>query len=191
MPGFGSETPDFRHLGTYIAWSQLKRVGPGRILLPVAWLEQWERVNRWHRRVVLSGTTFRSDNPVGSSEAYRDELIAFFDAVNHLRDWIREDDALQLAADEPGKSFNSSLGLVVARSISVGNKHVRINDPKLHPDTRHASTGVQVLIGPGGGVKMSWSILSDGKEHDAVELADECVAAWRKILVDLHLLSPE
>lgn len=155
-------------------------------------MEQWERVNRWYRRVVLSGTTFRSDCPVGSTEAYRDdELIAFFDAVNHLRDWIREDDAVQLAADdEPGRSFNNSRCLVVAESISVGNKHVRISDRKLHGDTRHASTDVHVLVGTRGGVRMSWSILSDSEKHDALELAEECVAEWRKILVDLHLLAP-
>lgn len=87
----GSTEPEIGSLG--LAFGQA--MGDARIETvsppaPGTWQEQYERVARWLNRL---GDTYVGRLHDSVTEAYEDEVYAFFQNYYHLKDWLKNDPA--------------------------------------------------------------------------------------------------
>lgn len=145
---------------------------------------------RWHERAhAESEKGFSAGTNAIDIE---DAVMALFDQVNHLRDWIRNDPAVALGPNEPGRAFHSRESLCIAEAISVGSKHVRIDRAQIQPYAARPTNGtIKIVIGgPNHGLaRRAWAVESNGRKYDVLDLADQCIEDWMQILVvDLQLV---
>jgi hypothetical protein len=61
------------------------------------WEEQWKRVGRWFERF---SDTARGRDHNRESDAYQDEVYAFFLCCFHLKDWLKNDPVSAAAASD-------------------------------------------------------------------------------------------
>jgi hypothetical protein len=53
------------------------------------WTDQWARIERWQRRVEEARDTWSE----AGTEERRDDLLALFESIWHLKNWIINDDS--------------------------------------------------------------------------------------------------
>ena len=142
------------------------------------WQSQYERMLRWHRRVLEYPPT-RSSSP--EADEYLDFLLAFFLNCFSLRDWLENSQTVSL--NELKKLFDESLDLRICRDIANGAKHFEIRRPsvdekpsivrELEPDPyfgQYAYPGIRLIIYAGNEVR------------DLLTLTTNCVNAWQMFL---------
>ena len=154
------------------------------------YLEQWERVKRWHQKVK------ELDNAeVDLEDNYcLDIVYAFFINCFHLRDWIKnsvpslENDVMDLF-----KKSTAPECFKLCADICNGSKHLELNHPKIDKDTKIISQSVTVFVGTvttnrtenennKTKARYSWSIGANDQKFDVYELAQDCVDEWDKFL---------
>ncbi len=132
------------------------------------WLGQLERVRRWYGRAT------NAIDPIDRS----DFLGAFFENAFHFRDWLR--DTGTVSEDELQAFFDAHEDMRVCRDIANSHKHYSISRPsQLVPpsEVREYSPGRGNLSSD-----VSQVILSDGKKHDAFELARRVLRLWEEFI---------
>jgi hypothetical protein len=86
------------------------------------WLQQYQRMLRWQRRIHL-----RLPGEARANQDYFDDCYAFFTTCLSLRDWLIAD---KVAKDtECHELFAASAALQVARDIANGVKHLNLTKP--------------------------------------------------------------
>jgi hypothetical protein len=122
---------------------------------------------------------------------YDDEVYAFFESIEHLKDWLMNDPAHPLALDGDVEDFaKHSDPLRWCADITNGSKHLQANrrprvDPKMGLGGRYYS----VMLGAEPTtISVSYDIVCAGQSRDAMALADECLAAWEQFLKKHRLL---
>ena len=124
----------------------------------MAYQEQFERVKRFLKRIVVSPGTDRDNQ-------YIDDVWSFFVHAWSLKDWIKNDDTIQrIDIESIVKSYPS---LMVCADLANGAKHFKIGVSGSHPPPRvggrQKSLSVTVKIGKG-----STGITSGGREHGII-----------------------
>jgi hypothetical protein len=89
-----------------------------RAMLGQGWQSQWERVQRRldDVRAVYTGRP-------GGTDAAIDTVQSFFEAVHHLKDWLRNDPSSGINKAMGDKLINGSLVLQLCADLANGSKH--------------------------------------------------------------------
>jgi len=162
-----------------------------------SWRDQWARITRWRERVRRSRDEFRDDDL--GSEGYRDEVFALFQAIWHLKDWLANDDSLSPALGrgeiESWLSGNSvdpqePKMLHVAADLANGSKHLKLTRTPRAAGSAQTRRDIQVFVGHGVSHTFWVTDARSGKDYEAVELADLCLAEWTTFLATRGLQTP-
>ncbi|GAA3123306.1 hypothetical protein [Nonomuraea salmonea] len=166
--------------------------------LSEGWRDQYNRMLRSRARLAEAA----GPSSIGSDEA-RDRLYHFFQDAFHLRDWLRYSDDPTITAKAAalwgaGSHIKATPVLALCHDICIGVKHFRVD----RPATGDAATTIssqsvtlnvavlsaQAYIDSGKAERGApaelttaihvWEISSDGQVYDAVQLADDVIAAW-------------
>lgn len=166
------------------------------------WEDQWQRVQRWHQQVEAIGAQ-RFDYG-GDVESYRpwagDVIYAFFMNCFHLKDWLVGSGATSKASVDV--FIDGSEPMRWCRDICHGMKHFKLEPQRR--TTTHAvwstasasfsvthvitfdATGESVAHQPREPVPGEhWYFTSGNLFKDMFDLADECMAAWRRFIQPL------
>lgn len=131
------------------------------------WLGQYERMLRWHERLV---TAFNAGSPDIEDFSY-----AFFQNCYHLRDWMRHSGGA--SPQDLDALFSGSLELQLCRDLCNGTKHLKLTSASV--DAMFSTAREYSPPAPTG-----WRpiVLADTTKHDLLGLASKCVDAWRTFI---------
>ena len=161
------------------------------VMLEETWRDQYERMERSHERLLR---TTDSLHHVGSADA-RDTLFHFFQDAYHLKDWLKNADPPVLTNTQAVEHFvNASEAMRICADLCNGQKHSRLNEenhPTNPPRTGDKNTAVgtqSATVRVGAGKEHAWTITSNGKPQDALDLAAKVIADWKGWLAGQRLL---
>ncbi len=132
------------------------------------WEAQFDRVRRWYHRLSAAET---------GADRY-DFFYAFFENAFHLRDWLKDTNAVSDADLETLFAPNPDMRL--CRDLANSHKHYSLRNPSqaVPPSEVHEYK-------PGFGnldADLSLVILSDGIKHDAFDLAARILRTWEEFI---------
>jgi len=146
------------------------------------WVEQFERVHRWHKKVKQIRR-----NQASTTEDDLDILFAFFLNCYHLYDWLKHSKVL--AVEVLNKFFRQNEMMKICHDICVGSKHLKINQPLVDSDYRIAREYVPVpLSGGQPSSRRTRLIKLNGNIFDMVNIADQSMFAVEDFLHKNNLL---
>lgn len=161
------------------------------IVLMGSAVEQLERTKRYLERVrsIYSGIISSSGH---DKDSYDDDVISFFIHCYHVRDWIINLSNVDISSAEVDEFINSHKPLRLCADLANGSKHCKL--------TRNLRTERQPNISSkeyrktvwhtknGGGERMTakYTISAYMVKHDALTLAEECVALWNKFAENMR-----
>ena len=150
--------------------------------------EQWERVKRMLARV---------DDHNRDSFSYDDDLWSFFQNCWHLKDWIKNDEAVPKAVRDGIETKVANVeSIMICADLANRSKHLQlVRNIRRDADVTNRSVTIRVGHACGvesGAVCTSESehiiTLSDGRKFVAQLLAHGAVEDWRKLLRGLGLI---
>jgi len=134
------------------------------------WRGQWQRVNRWHSRLMA-----------GSAAHREDFLYAFFQNCAFLPEWLRRDLLSGLRQGELEDLVKVHAELRLCQDIANATKYFALDDPKM---SREFSAAREYVPAPVGGAASSVAtvVLADGVKYNALALAGRCLEIWKSFL---------
>lgn len=151
-------------------------VGIGLTLQQVeGWQGQYQRMLRWHRRVIAAANGEPSADEV-------DFLLAFFESAHHLRDWLVRTGAVSTADLESFASAHVEIG--ICRDIANGFKHHSISRSSVDAEFAIVRQYVDPIDRgrpyryPNG----EWTVLAGGHQLSLVPLSETVVQLWSGFL---------
>jgi hypothetical protein len=157
------------------------------------WQEQVRRIYRWEARVRRTRDTVRNDGTW--QEEQRDEMLALFQSIWHLKDWLAHDPAVPAKARAIDTWINANApNLRVAADVANGSKHMILTRPRA-AGSSHYGTGIRITVGEGG---LSQTFYIEDKSRrrprdqrrEALSVSRVCVTEWRRYLRTLGLSMP-
>ncbi len=152
-------------------------------MLGQGWQFQWRRV---HRRLddVRAVYTGRE----GGTEDALDATLSFFEAIHHLKDWLRNDQSSGISKPDDGDALiGRSPMLQLCADLANGSKHLLLKTTRTGDlSTDITRNDVNILMGVG--VAHRFYVQSGGTEYDVLEIAEAAVDDWTKFLTDKGLL---
>lgn len=153
------------------------------------WKEQYSRMVRSLDRL----RSIASGGLSASSDDARDSLFHFYQDAYHLKDWIKNDSSISSTDIE--EVINVTEPLQVCADLCNGTKHLDLQRSRSGDSSTVFATQSVIVrpatIGSGLGADPAlhgWTVESNGKHYDAVELADVVVAEWESWLVNQGLV---
>lgn len=144
-------------------------------------IEQFRRVKRWYERFKKIDQGIPHNR---SSESYQDEVYTFFQNCHHLKDWIKNDDAVSTHTKEKVEDFIGQEDcLKLCADICNGTKHLKLNRERSRKSPEFGSRRyVLALGGKEPVIQVKWSITTKTGIIDAFQLASECLQKWEEFL---------
>ena len=140
--------------------------------------EQFERVKRYQAKI------HQHDR---ATVDQADDVWSFFINCWNLKDWVKNDDSLPKATrDKIINEVEANETLMICADMANRSKH-RVLDKRKRKDAKMSGIGVTIhapVIGSGKSCRSEHHFLisvDDGREFDALELADKCVKEWEEI----------
>jgi hypothetical protein len=142
-------------------------------------------MRRWHARLGAAS---------GVDEAQQvDDFYAFFVCCYHLKDWIKNDDAVPETVRREVESFvNHSPTLALLSDITNGFKHLKRD----RPARVDAAARVSAIVNPSLGAFVLGEsrlggivVLGDQGRQDAKQVADRCLKDWNDFLQSKGLVT--
>jgi hypothetical protein len=152
-------------------------------MLGRGWQSQWERVQRRldDVRAVYTGRP-------GGTDAAIDTVQSFFEAVHHLKDWLRNDPSSGINKAAEDKMISRSLVLQLCADLANGSKHLKLTSSRTGDlSTTIARNDVTVFVGTGTSAHRFY-VESAGTEYDLLQLAEDATAEWHKFLSSQGLI---
>jgi len=147
-----------------------------------AWEQHWSRMLQGHRKLsaIYDGTT-----PLGSTEEWEALVVTFFGGCHHMGDWFKRDPALSQAAQDDALPYlHADPDLRLAAAISNTAKHMERAQPT-------DMTAYILDVSSGGSLTMAWDVQGQRQgTRDALDLADACLASWRRFMQTHQLTEP-
>ncbi|OQY69064.1 hypothetical protein B6D29_00145 [Microgenomates bacterium UTCPR1] len=144
------------------------------------YLEHWIRINKLLELVKLVEFKGLKDKKI---YRYQFELyMAFFMFCYHLKDWIINSKAVK--ANVVHEFINKSYGLGICRNLCLGIKHFDVVNPS-PPEVANFGPGSRIPIVREYnyfGKDHTTKVLVDGKNYNALELAENCVSEWNRFI---------
>lgn len=125
-----------------------------------------------------------------STAHYDDDVQSFFVHCHHMKDWIKNDDSIEIYTKEVDDYINKNRELCICADLCNGIKHLKLNkkirsekEPKF---VNQKETTITVYPYPQGGAtyKTRYEIDSDIGLVDARNLAEKCIQLWKIFLVN-------
>jgi len=137
-------------------------------------------VKRWYQEFALTDQGRPHDRP---SDFYQDQAYAFFQNCHHLKDWIKNDGSVGVAADKVEAFINSNDELKLCADICNGTKHLCLARPRSGQDHRFGQRKFKVQVGgPPTTISVKYTIGTSVRPVDAFELATKCLEAWENFI---------
>lgn len=148
-----------------------------------AWRDQWQRMERWNRRIWRHYAP-RDGNEPHDPDWVGDDLRAFFVTAYHLKDWLINDPAVVVPKEEIEGKVTDSTWIALAADICNGVKHLRLK-PKRRRSQKDPAFGYgrTRVDADGRSQLLHYQLLmNDGSEIDALNLSQRVVDEWRYIV---------
>ena len=150
-------------------------------------MEQVERTERYLNRIrkIYEGTSILWEE----RRYYEDDVISFFMHCYHIKDWIVKLNKVKVTSSEIDDFINQHEALKICADLCNGSKHCELTrtprtgqQPHVASSEYWADNSDQstVVIG-------KFSVLSNGDFHDALDLAEKCMALWNRCILLLHI----
>jgi hypothetical protein len=151
------------------------------------WKEQYDRVTRWHARFASLDAGQVHDR---ASDNYIDDIYAFFQNCYHLKDWIKNDLNVDVAARKSVETFVSGeRSLSLCADVCNALKHLTLSSPPRSGEQhRIGKRDFAVDLGSPVRISLHLTIETDSGAEDAYQLASQCVSAWNTFLRTWQLL---
>jgi hypothetical protein len=152
-------------------------------MLGQGWQSQWERVQRRLHdvRAVYTGRP-------GGTDAAIDTVQSFFEAVHHLKDWLRNDPSSGVTKAAGDFLIKGSTTLQLCADLANGSKHLKLTTSRSGDlSTTIARNDVTVFVGTGTSAHRFY-VASDGREYDVLQLAEDATAQWHEFLSSQGLI---
>jgi hypothetical protein len=148
--------------------------------------EQFARVERYLARF----KEFVQGHPhTRSSEHYQDDVYAFFQNCYHLKDWIKHDPACAGWQPHVEDVIDESADLSLCADLCNGLKHLSLTrGQRSGQSPEFAQVAVHVIVADAFTERESvhlqstYTIRTATGLLDGYELAQRCVAAWRRYI---------
>jgi hypothetical protein len=153
--------------------------------LTPSWREQYDRMRRWYARL----TEF-----VSVDDHRVDDFYAFFVCCFHLKDWLKQDSAIDKRIGTDAEALvNSVLSLRLCADVTNGFKHLKRNKPpQIDAEARVEKTTLTfdtAGFSPEAFLSQDFIIVpADGTAWIALKIAENAVAAWDSFLLARGLL---
>ena len=149
-------------------------------------MEQIERAKRYLERIrkIYGGTALPWEERI----CLQDDVISFFMHCYHIKDWIIELSRVKVTPQEINEFINKHEALKICADLCNGSKHCQLTrTPKTGQQPHIVSSQYQTgSNNESVFVKGRFSVLSNQEFHDALELAEECMALWNAFIADLQ-----
>jgi len=144
------------------------------------YLEQFNRVKRWYERFAIIDGGRQHDQP---SDNYQDEVYAFFVNCFHLKDWIKNDESVEVEAKEIEEFVKNNKELNLCRDICHGIKHLKLTTPRSGQDPKFGLREFNLRLGKSPTtISVKYTIDTSSGPIDAFELATKCLQAWESFI---------
>lgn len=143
------------------------------------WFEQFRRVKRWYTRF-KSMDEGRPDTL--TLDDYLDEVYAFFQNCYHLKDWIKNDDSININPKTVEDFVKNHQDLRICRDICNSTKHLELRSKKKKPEVVKRNIYLKLSAPETPKISIKYGIDTNGGEKDAFELATKCLHAWQTFL---------
>jgi hypothetical protein len=160
------------------------------------WQDQWRRIERWMLRLHSAEAGDLSyigqkwcDSNVGV-QLYKDDVVAYFQACYHFKDWLKKDPASAKSAANVEEFINGTDCFKVAADVTNRSKHgLADRAPRLDENAQPRSHRM-VIYGADGQFEMvgGEAIPVNGDFIPALVVAEECFARWQAYLKERGLL---
>jgi len=153
-------------------------------------MEQIERAERYLQRV---REIYQGIFSVSHDKArYEDDLLSFFMHCYHIRDWIIHLNKVGVTAKQVDEFIARHEALNICADLCNGSKHCRLTRSPRSGSQPHVTTkayrSANWHAGSGGGdvIRGKYGILTKSGIIDALLLAEQCMALWRKFVCDME-----
>ncbi len=148
-------------------------------------LKKWERVKR--------GLTRIENNKNRQMEEYEDDLWFFFQNCWHLKDWIKNDAAIDEGhCNSVEEDVVKIKELVICGDLCNRSKHLKLNRKRKHTvdaDVLSRDTDIHTgLPGEGYGEYNFKITIDDGRTFDAITVAQISVKKWTGLLTSYGVI---
>ena len=146
-------------------------------------IKQWERVNRALKRI--------ENNRNRKMEEYEDDVWFFFQNCWHLKDWIKNDAAIDQQHQQSVEAdVHDIKELVICADLANRSKHLKLTSKRVDADVTSRNTTIHTSpLGEGYGEYNFIITCDDRKELDAIEIARASVEKWSKLLTSYGVLN--
>jgi len=145
-------------------------------------------MKRWHERFSAIDQGRLHDMP---SDTYLDEIYSFFQNCYHLKDWIKNDEAIPSHVQQSVESYiNSNRSLKLCADICNSLKHLRLTSSRSGESPTFGRKQFAVSLGTGvpTTISLKYEVDTSSGPIDAFSLATECITAWDTLLQTYGLL---
>ena len=156
------------------------------------WREQYDRMQRWSRRLWLSVEHLVG----GSDQGLVDAFYAFAQTCYHLVDWLENDHSQHIRRARADEFVDSRLLLAYCRDICNGSKHAQLQAKRVEVTMRKTINSFSVEDESGHSheqvVEQPELFVPWGDQFiDAESFAKQCTEEWDRFLRVEGLLPPE
>lgn len=138
-------------------------------------VKQWERLNRALKRI--------ENNRNRKMEEYEDDAWFFFLHCWHLKDWIKNDDAIDRKHRHSVETdVHEIYELVICADLANRSKHLKLTTKRVDADV--TSRSITIHAAPPGERygEYKFKITCDNnKEFDVIEIARASVRKWSEL----------
>ena len=157
-------------------------------------MQQLERTRRYLDRIrrLYRGVPAEWDRRL----EFEDDVYSFFVHCYHVRDWFFHLNKINLTEKELEGFVEKHHALRICADLCNGTKHCTLTKKLRTNDQPHLigrkSVGHSEGIIPGQESILSsqFTIMSEGKQYDALEVAEACMFAWDDLVKWLHANTP-
>jgi len=149
-------------------------------------MEQIERTRRYLDRIrkIYSGVPYQEN-----SEYYTDDVISFFVHCYHIHDWISTLNTMGLSHQDIDAFINQHLELKICKGLCDGSKHCKLTRPMKTTDQPHIAVKEFISTKLNDKIHLTqgaFTIISDEKTYDALELAECCMKLWDNFIKEIQ-----
>jgi hypothetical protein len=157
-------------------------------------MEQLERTRRYLDRMrrLYRGVPAEWDR----RREFEDDVYSFFVHCYHVRDWFFQMNKINLTEKELEEFVGKHHALRICADLCNGTKHCRLTKKLRTKDQPHLIGRKSVGHSEGTApeqesiLSSQFTILSEGVQYDALELAEACMFAWDDLVNWLKANTP-
>jgi len=138
---------------------------------------QMERINRWQNKIENIIEDYKEGQLSEEPLFLADMILTFFTCCDHIKDYIINDDVID-TEQIPYEYINENDCLKICRDISVGTKHLKIDNPKV-PGGRFKVNLVTKKDKETGELSFDVNLKSKTVKENFSALANKCIQAWK------------